>query len=145
MKIVNDVLKAKGHAVWSVAPSDTVFNAICNMAEHEVGALLVVDNEDPIGIVSERDYTRKVILRDRSSKLTRVEEIMTREVIFVSPEYRVEACIGLMKEHHVRHLPVFDNGRVTGMLSSRDLFSATIDDQAHAIEDLQHYIRGEVG
>ena len=145
MKIVHDILKKKGGAVWSVAPSDTVFQAIGVMAERGVGALLVIDGITPVGIVSERDYTRKVILRDRSSRRTRVDQIMTKDVVYASPHDRVDGCLAVMQHHHIRHLPVRDRDALVGMLSLRDLFSATIDEQAHTIDDLQHYIRGEVG
>jgi len=144
VRTVSDLLNHKGDVVWSVSPIDTVFDAIADMAEHEVGALLVMLDGDMVGIISERDYTRKVILEDRSSKLTRVSEIMTSEVIRVTPEDHINDCVALMKSHHVRHLPVVEDGRVLGMLSLRDLFSEIIDEQAHTIEHLEHYIRGEV-
>ena len=145
MKSVSDVLRHKGASnVWSVTPADTVFSAIATMAKHEVGALLVLEGTRLMGIVSERDYTRKVILKDRSSKDTQVSEIMTHDVIEVTPHDQIADCIKLMKEHHIRHLPVIDSGNVVGMLSLRDLFSEIIDEQADTIDQLQHYIRGEV-
>ncbi|MCZ6642616.1 MAG: CBS domain-containing protein [Gammaproteobacteria bacterium] len=145
MKSVNDVLRHKGAVtVWSVVPTDTVFSAIATMAEREVGALIVMQHDKLVGIVSERDYTRKVILRDRSSKDTHVSEIMTYDVIKVTPHDQIADCVKLMKDHHIRHLPVLDAGRVVGMLSLRDLFSEIIDEQADTIDQLQHYIRGEV-
>ena len=145
MKSVSDVLRHKGAtSVWSVLPTDTVFSAIATMAEREVGALLVMQNDNLMGIVSERDYTRKVILRDRSSKDTHVSDIMTHDVIEVSPLNGIADCVKLMKDHHIRHLPVTDAGKVVGMLSLRDLFSEIIDEQADTIDQLQHYIRGEV-
>ncbi len=145
MKSVSDVLRHKGSCpVWSAVPTDTVFSAIATMAEREVGALLVLQNDKLVGIVSERDYTRKVILRDRSSKDTHVSEIMTYDVIEVSPHDQIADCVKLMKDHHIRHLPVMDAGRVVGVLSLRDLFSEIIDEQADTIDQLQHYIRGEV-
>ncbi|MYE53183.1 MAG: CBS domain-containing protein, partial [Gammaproteobacteria bacterium] len=128
----------------SVAPSDTVYDAIAMMAEKEVGALLVVDAGRTAGIISERDYTRKVILKDKSSKQAQVREIMTTEVVSVTPEMHIDECVALMKKHHIRHLPVSENGVITGMLSLRDLFSAIIDEQADTIEHLEHYVRGEV-
>jgi len=145
MKSVNDVLRHKGAThVWSVVPTDTVFSAIATMAQREVGALTVMQNDKLVGIVSERDYTRKVILRDRSSKDTHVSEIMTYDVIEVAPHDQIANCVKLMKDHHIRHLPVLDAGKVVGMLSLRDLFSEIIDEQADTIDRLQHYIRGEV-
>ena len=114
------------------------------MAEKEVGALLVMREGRLAGIISERDYTRKVILKDKSSKATQVSEIMTAEIVSATSSHLIDECVALMKRHHIRHLPVVDDGEVTGMLSLRDLFSAIIDEQAHTIENLEHYVRGEV-
>ena len=144
MQLVQNILKQKSGGIFSVAPSDTVYDAIAMMAEKEVGALLVVEAGRTAGIISERDYTRKVILRDKSSKRTQVQEIMTTEVVSVTPEMQVDACVALMKKHHIRHLPVAEGDDITGMLSLRDLFSAIIDEQADTIEHLEHYVRGEV-
>ncbi|MCY4214675.1 MAG: CBS domain-containing protein [Gammaproteobacteria bacterium] len=144
MQLVQNILKQKTGGVFSVAPSDTVYDAIAMMAEKEVGALLVLDAGRTAGIISERDYTRKVILKDKSSKLAQVQEIMTRDVVCVTPEMHVDDCVALMRKHHIRHLPVSENGVVTGMLSLRDLFSAIIEEQADTIEQLEHYVRGEV-
>ena len=144
MRTVRNILKAKGGGIYSIAPEDTVYEAIAKMAEEEVGALLVLREGHPVGIISERDYTRKVILKDKSSKHTRVSGIMTTEVIYATSGHHVDECVALMQEHHIRHLPVMDEGAVTGMLSLRDLFSAIIDEQASTIEDLEHYVRGEV-
>lgn len=144
MQLVQNILKQKTGGIFSVAPSDTVYDAIAMMAEKEVGALLVVDAGRTAGIISERDYTRKVILKDKSSKHTQVREIMTTEVVSVTPEMHIDECVALMKKHHIRHLPVSENGVITGMLSLRDLFSAIIDEQADTIEHLEHYVRGEV-
>ena len=144
MSTVNSILKSKGGDIYSIDPDDTVYDAIALMAEKEVGALLVMRAGQPAGIISERDYTRKVILKDKSSKQARVSEIMTSKVISTTSGNSVQACVGLMKEHHIRHLPVIDDGAVTGMLSLRDLFSAIIDEQATTIENLEHYVRGEV-
>jgi CBS domain-containing protein len=128
----------------SVEPLETVYNAIVMMAEHEIGALIVMQEDHPVGVVSERDYTRKVILRDRSSRQTRVSEIMTCDLITVGADDHVDDCVALMKKHHIRHLPVMEEGRVLGVLSLRDLFSAIIDQQQNTIEHLEHYVRGEV-
>jgi CBS domain-containing protein len=114
------------------------------MAEHEVGALMVLEQEQLIGIISERDYARKVILEEKASKLIPVSEIMTQRVISVSSKHHIDECVNLMKDNHIRHLPVIDRGVIVGMLSLRDLFSATIEEQASTIEHLEHYIRGEV-
>ena len=144
MRTVRNILKAKGGGIYSIDPLDTVYEAIAMMAEKEVGALLVMREGNPVGIISERDYTRKVILKDKSSKETRVSEIMTTEVVSTTSRQHIDECVSLMKEHHIRHLPVIDDGEVTGMLSLRDLFSAIIDEQASTIENLEHYVRGEV-
>ena len=144
MQLVQNILKQKTGGVFSVAPSDTVYDAIAMMAEKEVGALLVMDGDRTAGIISERDYTRKVILKDKSSKQAQVQEIMTTKVVSVTPEMHIDECVALMKKHHIRHLPVAENGVITGMLSLRDLFSAIIDEQADTIEHLEHYVRGEV-
>ena len=144
MRTVRNILKAKGGGIYSIDPLDTVYEAIAMMAEKEVGALLVMREGQPVGIISERDYTRKVILKDKSSKETRVSEIMTTEVVSTTSRQHIDECVSLMKAHHIRHLPVIDDGEVTGMLSLRDLFSAIIDEQASTIENLEHYVRGEV-
>jgi CBS domain-containing protein len=146
MKTVHDVLKAKPSAVYRIEPADSVFHAIERMAQLEVGALLVMDNDELVGIISERDYARKVILKGKSSKQTALSTIMTRDVVTVPLDETADACVRLMKEHHFRHLPVVeDKGQVVGMVSLRDLFSVIIAEQASTIDQLQHYIRGEVG
>ncbi len=144
MKLVHELLQHKGNHIWSVEPEDWVYDAIEMMAEREVGALLVMQGAKVVGIVSERDYARKVILKDKSSKETRVSEIMSREVLHVDQHRHVNECVQIMKDNHIRHLPVIEDGVVIGMLSLRDLFSTIIDDQASTIDQLQHYIRGEV-
>jgi CBS domain-containing protein len=144
MQTVHNILKHKGDHIYSVDPIETVFEAISLMAEKEIGALLVMQEGHPVGIISERDYTRKVILKDKSSKATRVSEIMTSELVTVDSHAHIDDCVALMNEHHIRHLPVIDEGVVVGMLSARDLFSAIINEQAHTIEHLEHYVRGEV-
>jgi len=150
MKTVNDVLhhrsRLKGGEgtgeVYSIAPIDSVFDAIKMMSERHVGALPVMIDDKLVGIVSERDYARKVILKDKSSKTTRVSEIMTREVATVTQQDRMSDCVDLMIERHIRHLVVVDEGVVTGMLSLRDLFVEIIDEQSETIDQLQDYIRG---
>ena len=144
MKTVHEVLAHKDNRIWSVHPEDSVYDAIRKMADHEVGALLVMEDDDLKGIISERDYARKVILKDKSSKSTRVEEIMTRKVICAKPEDDVDGCVSLMRKHHVRHLPVVGDDNVIGMLSLRDLFATIIEDQASTIDQMEHYIRGEI-
>lgn len=144
MKTVSDVLNHTGATdVHWVPPIATVYDAIQIMSDRQVGALPVIQDQSLVGIISERDYARKVILKDKSSKTTRVSEIMTPEVVTVSRHQRIEECIALMKRHHIRHLVVVEEGRVAGMLSLRDLFNEIIDDQAETIDQLEHYIRGQ--
>ena len=144
MKTVHEILAHKDNRIRSVHPDDSVYDAIRMMADHEVGALLVMVDDEVRGIISERDYARKVILRDKASRDTRVAEIMTHEVIAATSHDRIAGCVAKMKDNHVRHLPVIDDGVVIGMLSLRDLFSTIIEDQASTIDQMEHYIRGEV-
>lgn len=144
MKTVSDVLDHTGATdVFWVPPIATVYEAISIMSERQVGALPVIQEQALVGIISERDYARKVILKDKSSKDTRVSEIMTPDVVTVTREHRVEECVNLMKSHHFRHLVVVEDGRVAGMVSLRDLFTEIIDEQAATIDQLEHYIRGQ--
>ncbi len=115
----------KGHEVYSVTPDTSVYNALKLMAEKEIGALVVVDKEKMVGIVSERDYARKIILKGKSSKETAVREIMTAEVIHTSPEKKVRKCLSLLTKHHFRHLPVLEDGRLVGILSIEDIKRVT--------------------
>ncbi len=140
MQTISQLLDEKGHQVWSVAPDDPVFEAIRVMAEKGIGALMVIDAGKLVGVVSERDYARKVILKGRSSKNTPVSEIMTTEVISVSLHVGVERCLGVMTKNKVRHLPVVDGNDVVGVLSIGDLVASIIDDQRHQIESLEQYI-----
>ncbi len=144
MKTVHDVLAHTGATdVSSIAPIATVYEAIQTMSDRHVGALPVLQDRRLVGIISERDYARKVILKDKSSKTTRVSEIMTADVVTVTPDSTVEHCIRQMRRHHIRHLVVVDEGQVVGMLSQRDLFTEVIDEQAETIDQLEHYIRGQ--
>ena len=144
MKTVRDVMRHRGRGViYSVLPIASVYEAIEKMAEEHVGALPVLQDGKLVGVVSERDYARKVILKDKSSKQTRVSEIMTRDVITVASSDRVESCMELMQRHHIRHLVVVDSGVVIGMLSLRDLLTEVMAEQASLIDQLEHYIRGE--
>lgn len=139
---IGSLLGAKGGEVYSIGPSATVFEAIALMAEKGVGALLVLDEGRLAGIVSERDYTRKVILKGRSSKEERVDEIMTREVVTCSPEQTIEEAMRLMTERRIRHLPVVDGARVAGVVSIGDLVKWTISAQEETIAHLTNYISG---
>ncbi|MBT8331201.1 MAG: CBS domain-containing protein [Deltaproteobacteria bacterium] len=122
---VKKLLDKKGHDVYSISPNASVFDALKLMAEKEIGALVVLENEKMVGIVSERDYARKIILKGKSSKDTPVGEIMTSEVVHTSPDKKVRKCLSLMTKHHFRHLPVLDKGRVVGILSIEDVRGVT--------------------
>lgn len=140
MTTVRQLLDRKDRAVFSVGLEAPVLEAIRAMAEHHVGALLVMTGEVLAGIVSERDYARKVILRGRSSSDTPVKDIMTTPVLTVSPDTSVEQCMQLVTDKRVRHLPVVEGGRVVGMISIGDLVKAVIAEQQHQIEQLESYI-----
>lgn len=142
MKIVRDILEAKGRQVWSISPDSTVYQAIERMAEKGIGALLVHEGDALVGIISERDYARKVILMGKLSKETRVEEIMTRKVLVVRPDETLERCMGLMSEKRVRHLPVMEGDRVVGVISSGDVLKAMLAEKSSLIEELEDYIIG---
>ena len=142
MKSVSDILNFKGHEIWAVKPDDTVFDSLQLMAEKEVGALLVMDADKLVGIVTERDYARKVILEGKSSKSSTVTEIMTKQVLCVAPERTIEECMALMTDKRARHLPVLDHKRVIGLVSIGDLVKAMISEQKMLIDQLQHYISG---
>ncbi|MGA4643245.1 CBS domain-containing protein [Limisphaera sp. 4302-co] len=139
---IADVLKHKGHQVWSVSPDVTVFEAIQKLAEKNVGALLVMDGDRLVGIFSERDYTRKVALRGRSSKETKVREILSERVICATPQHSVEDGLRLMTEHRIRHLPVVENHKVVGIVSIGDLVNWVINQQSQTIKQLESYITG---
>jgi CBS domain-containing protein len=139
---IRSILKQKGSTVHAVRPDSTVYDALKKMADTNVGALLVMDGERLAGIVSERDYARKVILKGRSSLDTRVEDIMSTRVICARPEQTVEECMGLMTAKAVRHLPVLDHKEVVGIVSIGDLVKAIIGEQQHIIEQLENYIHG---
>ena len=142
MQTVNQLLKVKGGQIFSVAPAESVLHAVEVMATRHVGALLVMEQGVLLGIISERDYARKVILKSRSSHDTPVGDIMTSTPVTVSPEDTVHRCMALMTEGRFRHLPVVQGGRVVGMLSIGDLVKAVIEDQSQKIEQLERYIAG---
>jgi CBS domain-containing protein len=142
MKLVNHLLEAKGRQVFSIGPDSSVFDAIRIMAEKGIGAVVVMEGERLLGILSERDYARKVIIKGRSSQTTRVAEIMTTEVITASGSNTVNECMNTMTTMKIRHLPVVEDGSVIGIISIGDLVQAIIADQQEAIEHLEHYISG---
>ncbi|MBN2319117.1 MAG: CBS domain-containing protein [Acidobacteria bacterium] len=139
MKPVKDVLNEKGHDIWSITPDASVFEAIELMAQKEVGALLVLEAEKPIGIISERDYTRKVILKGKSSRKTMIKAIMTSPVIFTDAGQDVKGCMELMTSKNIRHLPVLENNRLVGIVSLGDLVKAIISEQESKIRGLESY------
>lgn len=139
---IKEILSSKGSEIWAVTPDSTVYEAIEMMALKGVGALAVKSGERLAGIVSERDYARKVILKGKSSRETRVDEIMSTNVVCVSEELKVDECLALMTEKRIRHLPVVDGDKLLGMISVGDLVKATIKEQSFTIEQLESYIRG---
>ena len=136
MNTIDKLLNAD-NKIWTISPNDTVFDAIKKMNEKSVGALPVVFDNKLVGIISERDYARKVILEDRRSKDTQVKDIMTERVFHVSPTHKVEECMAIMTEHHIRHLPVLTDGKLSGMISVGDVVKYIISDQQFKIEQLE--------
>ena len=143
MKSVANILKSKpDQTVYKIAPDVSVYDALRLMADKNIGALLVAEDDKIVGIFTERDYARKVVLMERSSKQTAVREIMTSSVIYVRPDQTNEECMALMTDNRLRHLPVIDNGRLLGLVSIGDLVKDIISEQQFIIEQLQHYIQG---
>jgi len=144
MKNVEQILKTKSQpqTVYTIGPDDSVLDALKLLAEKNVGALPVVENNQVVGIVSERDYARKLVLKGRSSAATPVREIMSTPVVTVEPKQNLEYCMNLMTNRHLRHLPVVSNGELLGLLSIGDLVKETIAEQANLIAQLEQYIRG---
>ena len=142
MKLVQQLLERKGSDIVTVDRDTSVFDAIKLMADRTVGSLLVMDGDELVGILTERDYARKVILRGRSSETTAVGEIMTGKVVTAEAGQSVDDCMGLMAEHRIRHLPVVNGGKVIGIISIGDLVNAIISDQQDEIEQLENYISG---
>ena len=140
---IRDVLKRKSQEIWSITPDASVYQAIEMMADKHIGALLVIANGQLIGIISERDYARKVVLKGRSSKETRISEIMTSDVISVEPQQTIDECMKLMTENRIRHLPVIESQQVIGIVSIGDLVNWIISAQDHTIQQLQNYITGQ--
>lgn len=144
MHSIAQLLDEKGRTIYSVRPDQKVYEAIVEMAERGIGALLVMEGDQLAGMLSERDYARKVILKGKSSKETSVREIMTPEVITVAQSDTVDACLQLMSENRIRHLPVVEDGKVVGVLSIGDLVKCVISDQKQQIESLERYVVGEL-
>ncbi len=143
MQTVRDILQVKGQAAWSIAPQATVYDALQLMADKDVGALLVVENGRLAGMFSERDYARKIILKGKSSRETPVRDIMTERVITVVPQQSVAECMALMTNHRVRHLPVLEGGKLSGVISIGDVVKAIMTQQEFTIQQLEKYISGE--
>ena len=140
MKRILQLLDEKGSQVWSIQPEATVYDALALMAEKGIGALLVIDDTGPVGLLSERDYARNVVLKGKASKHTPVREIMATRVPYVNPDQTVEEAMALMTEKRVRHLPVIDDGQMLGIVSIGDLVKSIISEQQFIIEQLEHYI-----
>lgn len=143
MEIVSQILEKKGAEVWSIGPDDSVFNALQLMAEKDVGALIVLNQGKVEGIVSERDYARKVVLLGRSSKDAPVKDIMSSKVYYVTPAQNVEECMALMIDKRIRHLPVMDGDKLAGLISIGDVVKAIIGEKEFMIDQLIHYIIGK--
>jgi CBS domain-containing protein len=142
MRTVSDILQYKGSDVVSVRPDDTVLHALGVMAEHDIGAVVVLEDAALIGILTERDYARKVVLLGRSSRESAIRDVMTSKVICIDPEDTIDSCMSLMTSKRVRHLPVKRGGRVVGLVSIGDLVQARLAEQEQTIEHLQQYIAG---
>jgi CBS domain-containing protein len=140
MTIVRHILDKKGQFVWTIRPDDTVFAAIEEMARKDVGALVVVENGDPIGIFTERHYARNVFLKGRSSPTTVVKDVMRTGFLYVTPDRTVEECMAIMTAERVRHLPVMDDGNLVGLISIGDLVKSIIEDREFVIDQLTNYI-----
>ncbi|MET0216573.1 MAG: CBS domain-containing protein [Burkholderiales bacterium] len=146
MTIVAHILKSKtDHSVYTIAPTASVFDAVKLLAEKNIGALVVMGGEKIVGVITERDYARKMVIMARSSKDTSVRDIMTSPALCVHPRMTSEECMALMTQKRVRHLPVLDTGKLIGVVSIGDLVKDTIADQQFTIEQLEHYIAGERG
>ena len=142
MKTVTEILSKKGNQIWTINQESTVYKALIIMADKSIGALLVVDNSgNPVGVMSERDYARKVILVGKSSKETMVREIMSSKVIYITPDRSPEECLALMTNKRIRHLPVLDNGKLVGFISIGDVVKAVLDEKEFTIDQLVHYIK----
>jgi CBS domain-containing protein len=139
---VRYLLEQKGRDVWTIGPDATVFDALAMMAEKDVGSLIVMDDEKLVGIITERHYSRNVILEGKTSSTTLVSDIMERDVIHVRPEHSVELCMALMTEKRVRHLPVLEGRKVVGVVSIGDLLKSIISKQKFVIDELERYIHG---
>ena len=142
MTTVRQLLDQKGRKIWSIHPNATVFDAIAKMAEKDIGSLVVMDRDEVVGIITERHYSRNVVLKGKTSPTTPVRDIMERYVVVARPEQSVDQCMALMSEKRVRHLPVFEGKKPIGIVSIGDLVKSIIGDQKFTIDQLEHYIHG---
>jgi len=142
MITVSQILREKGDSAWSVSPDTKVYDALKLMADKNIGALLVSDGERLVGIFSERDYARKVILKGKSSKTIPVKEIMTEEVLYIRPNHSIEECMAVMTSKRIRHLPVLEANKILGVISIGDVVKAIISEQEFTIKQLENYISG---
>ena len=142
MNTIESLLKVKGAEVWKIGPDATAYEAIQLLAKKNVGSLMVVEGDQVLGIFSERDYVRKIDIKGRSGKKTPVRDIMTKDVIHARPDATIDECMNLMTEKHIRHLPVFADGQLVGVISIGDLVKAIITEQKRTIEQLGQYISG---
>ena len=142
MGTVRNLLEKKGNAVYSISPDSSVYDALEELEEKNLGGLVVVENGKLIGVFTERDYARKVILKGRSSKETIVRDIMSSRPIFVSPDNTIDDCMQLMSDKHIRHLPVLENDKLIGVISISDIVRYIINEKDFIIENLEHYITG---
>ena len=142
MRTVQQLLDAKGGDIHSVHPDDSVFDAVQKLANANIGSLIVIEDGRPVGIFTERDYARSVVLQGKSSPTTPVRDIMTTRVIYVQPKQTVEECMAIMTDKHIRHLPVLRDDKLVGMISIGDLVKSIIEDQKFTIEQLETFIRG---
>ena len=142
MTTVQDILKTRRNEVWTTTPETIVFDALGIMADKNVGALLVVRNDSIAGILSERDYARKVELKEKNSRELRVQDIMTSNPVCVSPDQSIEECMKIMNERHIRHIPVLEDRKLVGMITIRDAIKAVISEKEHTIAQLENYIKG---
>ncbi|GBD96955.1 MAG TPA: CBS domain-containing protein [Nitrospirae bacterium] len=139
MLTIRDVLQSKSSAIWSICPGDTAYKAMEIMAERDIGVLVVIDEENVVGIVSERDLARNIILKELSPREVLVEELMTKDIYCVTPDMSIEECMGVMTSAHCRHMPVFENNKLIGVITFGDIVKALLLEQKIKIEDLESY------
>jgi CBS domain-containing protein len=142
MKTARDLLREKGTQVYATSPDATVYDALQQMADKNIGALIVFEGDRMVGLISERDYARKIVLKNKFSRETAVSEIMSRDVVTVAPDKNLEECMEVISEHRVRHLPVVEEDRVLGIISIGDVVKGIIDHKEFIIEQLEYYIKG---